>query len=171
MTMKDPLPPTPPTKVAVKVLLLSIAVPVKLSGPQAFAKSKDKSKVVPDMVPEAVPVPGLVLAIAHVSPWIHWIPAPLVDPEKELPVCVRVMENEPPSLITHPFDVVNDHAHVPTHVPVRGNGNSLLKVANILLSLSIVSVSGVPPALSPLKPTKTEPSSGVAVSVTSVPDA
>jgi hypothetical protein len=48
-----------------------------------------------------------------------WIPAAVVEPEKEVPVCARVMEKEPPSLKVHPFDPVPDHAQVPVQVPVK----------------------------------------------------
>jgi hypothetical protein len=59
--LKEPLPavlsPTGfLTKDAVKVLLLSVAVPVKSMQPLRH-KSKDKFNFVPDMVPEAAPVP------------------------------------------------------------------------------------------------------------------
>jgi hypothetical protein len=107
------------TKDAVKVLLLSIAVPAKLrTSPPP--KSKEKVKAVPEM--EALPVPATVLFISHVMGSIVWIPPALAGPAKELPVCVRVMENRPRSSISHPFDVVPDHPHMPVHVPVRGAG-------------------------------------------------
>ena len=62
VTVKEPFPPVLLTKVPVKVLLFSVAVPVKLNEP----KLKDRFKVVPDMVPETVPTPEPVDASAHV---------------------------------------------------------------------------------------------------------
>jgi hypothetical protein len=96
------------------------------------------------------------------------MPSPAVDPEKKVPVCVSIMENEPPSAkFEHPFDPVPDHAHVPIHVPVRGV--ALLNVAVTVLLVVMVTTQEPVPVQAPLHPVKVDPVAGVAVSVTVVP--
>ena len=80
------------------------------------------------------------------------------------------MENEPPSLIVHPFDAVAVHVQVPIHVPVRGGGLGLLNVAvTDLFEFMVMSIERLELLASPLQPTKVEPVAGVAVKVTTVP--
>jgi hypothetical protein len=97
-----------------------VATPVKFNVPVDTDKSKDNFKVDPEIVPETVPIPVSVLMSAHAASSRIWTPEPLVDPEKEVPVCLRVMENEPPSLNVQPNDPGPDHVHVPVQVPARG---------------------------------------------------
>ena len=102
------------------MLLSSVAVPVKLAVIWSTLLTKEKLKFadVPDMEPDIGPVSESVRISSHVVLLRIWTPAALMDPEKEVPVCVSVMENEPPSLNVHPFDPGPDQLHVPIHVPV-----------------------------------------------------
>ena len=132
------------------------------------AKSKDKFKVVPDIVPEAVPVAESVLVTSHVVSSRVWTPAALVDPEKEVPVWVRVMENEPPSLNVHPFDPGPVHDQVPTQVPVSGAA-VVSKSAVTVWSEFMVTLQPPVPEHAPLHPLKVEPEAGAAVIDRTVP--
>ena len=67
VSVKEPVPPVLLTNEAVKVLLLSVAVPEKLNAPPA--RTKAMFQVVPDMVPEAVPVSVVVLRSAQLPSW------------------------------------------------------------------------------------------------------
>jgi hypothetical protein len=74
VTVKEPLPPPAVSaKAAVKVLLLSVAVPAKINEPPqpGVRKLKDKFKVIPDMVPEAEPVSESVPSNSHVFRFLH----------------------------------------------------------------------------------------------------
>ena len=78
---------------------------------------KNKFVVVPDIEPDAEPENEPVLISAHVASSL-WMPVPLVDPDIEVPLCVSVMEIDPPSLAVHPGPAGTEALHVPTHVPV-----------------------------------------------------